>query len=415
MIISKLIDIDKTKNGLSIKIPESISYPLGIKPRSQVFIYRFKETDSNRQGVVIKIIPDARNPVANQSLYSLKIKMKDSPGTIASISKTLKDLKISILWSQQFSIKPHEDSVWNLVIENRDNQSGNGTISTTNLENALKNNERVVDFENSLLSGYKELQNTDKSHTTTRLQYDQSNQNCLILKQDLLNWIIQEIKGQPKQAILYANPENYILTIRFLPPNLEIIRLDFTHRDKIGVIHEISNYLYSTLNADIKYTETNIHKHRGDGNTSTFYVTLQKVIPRRKLKREMRNLIDRTEFHDILDKTNPPYVYSKENWLIRKMRKAVIPVFFTSLAIAIILGCVMGFTDLYFTYYSNTNMSLYQFLINKVWLNYKDLSILSLRSSIYISVTIGFMSIGYSFSNLYHKIRNYSLSLKDND
>ncbi len=75
--------------------------------------------------------------------------------------------------------------------------------------------------------------------------------NYLQMPKEWVEWIKLELggKGVPKQAILHANPANFILTVRFLPPNLNIVKVEFTHRDKPGVIEKITKCLDEEFHA----------------------------------------------------------------------------------------------------------------------------------------------------------------------
>ncbi len=118
MIISSLENIERSEDKtISIKIPDYISYPLGIKNNSRIRLYRFSDSNDDEHGVELRIVPDGLASHEGKSILHVSIKMGDAPGTFAEMSKIFRELDINILWSQQHSLQLKKTSSWFLIIE----------------------------------------------------------------------------------------------------------------------------------------------------------------------------------------------------------------------------------------------------------------------------------------------------------
>ena len=412
MIVSALENVIKKEDlTISISIPDYVYKPLGLECNSKVHFFRYiEEGDPKTSGLVFKVIPDSRAS-EDKIFFSLDILMSDEAGIIYSLSNVFESLSINILSSQNFSINPGNNSYWKLIIEQINaNANDNSSIKGSKLELSLKQQiddeiqnqkqklpllKKVKIEDIKLLKLTDDLKGYDKMYQTL-LTYGKANKaNLQIINEPkLIEWIEKRIDKFPKQAILYGDPSNSILTLRFLPENIPVIKLVFTHKDEIGVIKKITKFLLEELHADIKYMQTNILQYHDSGNTSEFYVNIKNINSKKEKKevqKKLDKLINEDMFKDILDSDNPPKILeeSLKDKIARKVLHILPLVYITSLIFFPIVAFMMAYYDFQITYPQ----------INTDWIY------ILLRWSIYLSVLLGFPIMFKSLIKLIPEIR----------
>ncbi len=106
------------------------------------------------------------------------------------------------------------------------------------------------------------------------------------------------------------------------------------------------------------------------------------------------------KFKDILEKENPPKII-EESILINKIKNRIPQLFIGFIISAILLGVGMASLDLYLKDYTDDGFSV---MLSEI-LQMNNIIYVFLRSAIYASVTLSFITISYSLCKLYPLIR----------